>query len=90
MRDLTSCSPDGSNLLTVIRVNSRLRQVISSLLSEFGLKLALRPHDRRIEVQREHEDIAVLHPYTTLSDSLQRLIFHLAAVYSNKESVIAF
>ena len=41
-------------------------------------------------MQKEHKDIAVLHPYTTLSDSLQRLIFHLAAVYSNKDSVIAF
>lgn len=82
--------PDGANLLTILRTNRELRHVAKELLSKFRLKMVLKPHSKVIEVQTELEDIVVSLPYSTLSETLQRLIFHLAAMYSNRESIILF
>lgn len=82
--------PSGSNLLAIILTNSRIRSVIKDLLSGFGWKLVAKPHEEKLEFQRELDGVVVSLPYFTLSDTLQRLIFHLAAILSNRNSVIAF
>ena len=82
--------PNGLNLLALIMVNKLVRSTISDLFKGFGWKLVVRPHEGRIEFQREIDSIVVSLPYLNLSDTLQRIIFHLTAVLSNKNSVIAF
>ena len=82
--------PDGPNLLTVLMINKKLRRLIRSVLEEYGLRLVLKPVDGRIEVEKEYEDIVISHPYSLVSDTLQRIIFYLVAIETNKDSVIAF
>ncbi len=82
--------PDGSNLPALILTNAHLRSLVGGILSKFGWRLAVEPYEGRLKFWRELDGLIVILPYTTLSDTLQRIIFHLAAVFSNTDSVIAF
>ena len=82
--------PSGDNLLTLLLTRKSLREMVNSIFDEFGLKLALRPQENRIEVVKYQEDVLISYPYSTASDTLQRIIFHFVAIKSNENSVIVF
>jgi AAA15 family ATPase/GTPase len=63
---------------------------VADIFSEFGLRFVLKPQESKIEVQKEVEDVIISYPYSLVSDTLQRVVFHLAAVETNKDSVIIF
>jgi len=84
--------PSGDNLASLLLANKGLRSLSNDLISPMGLRLGLRPQENKLEVIKQYEDIIVSYPYHLLSDTLQRLIFYLAAILSNKgkESVLVF
>ena len=82
--------PSGSNLLALLLTNLKIRSAIKDLLSGFGWKLVLKPHEKKLEFQKELDGVVVSLPYFVLSDTLQRIIFHTVAILSNKNSVIVF
>lgn len=82
--------PSGSNLLALVMTNKLVRLTIGNLLSNFGWKLVVKPYEKRIEFQKEIDNIVISLPYVSLSDTLQRIIFHLTAILSNKDSVMIF
>lgn len=43
-----------------------------------------------MEIQKELEDIIFAFPYSLASETLQRLVFYLAAIHSNRESILTF
>ena len=82
--------PRGENLLQILLTNKALRKVIVDMFSEYGFRILFKPQEGRIEVQKEIEDVIISHPYSLVSDTLQRVVFHLAAIETNKDSVIIF
>jgi len=82
--------PDGSNLPAVILGRKELRTIIKQLFDRFGLSFVLEPQEGKIRVQKQLEDIIVAFPYSLTSETLQRLVFYLTAIHSNKNSVLAF
>lgn len=82
--------PHGRNLLSLIMTNRELRDLAKQLFSEFALRLVLEPQDNKIKVQKQSEDIIVSYPYSLTSDTLLRVVFHLSAIVSNKESILVF
>lgn len=82
--------PNGENLLSILLTNKTLRKTVSDLFSEFGLRIVLKPQESKIEVQKEIDDVIISYPYSLVSDTLQRVVFHLAAIETNKDSVIIF
>jgi AAA15 family ATPase/GTPase len=82
--------PNGDNLLAVILVRGGLRTLTKQIFDHFGLTLVFEPHEGRIKVQKQLEDIIVAFPYSLASETLQRLVFYLTAIHSNKNSVLAF
>ncbi|MEM3580063.1 MAG: AAA family ATPase [Candidatus Bathyarchaeia archaeon] len=82
--------PYGDNLLTILLVNKGLRAIIRQIFERFGLILAFEPQEGKIRVQKQLEEIVISFPYSAASETLQRLVFYLATIYSNKDSVIAF
>jgi hypothetical protein len=82
--------PSGDNLLSILLTNKALRKTVADIFSEFGLRFVLKPQESKIEVQKEVEDVIISYPYSLVSDTLQRVVFHLAAVETNKDSVIIF
>lgn len=77
--------PHGDNLFSVLQKNRNLRRVAGMIIEDRGFKLALRQQTREIEITRESEGIISTFPYSVISDTLQRLIFYLAAIETNAE-----
>ena len=82
--------PDGDNLLELLLTYKNLRETVAPIFTKFGFKLTLEPVERKIKILKIFEDFIVSIPYQLVSDTLQRLVFHLVAIESNRNSVIAF
>lgn len=82
--------PDGENLLAVVTTRKELRRIVKEIFGKFGYRPVYRPREGRIEIQKELEDIIFAFPYSLASETLQRLVFYLAAMHSNKGSVLTF
>ena len=82
--------PDGKNLLSLLLTNRELMSTVSNIFPKYGLKLVLRPHENVIEIIKQVNDVLISYPYTLLSDTLQRVIFHLSAILTSKDSILVF
>ena len=83
--------PDGRNLLELLLTNPRLRKVFRDVLENYGYRLVLREFEGVIEVVRELEDGTLLSlPLHVVSETLYRLLMHLAAIETSRGAVIAF
>ncbi len=81
--------PHGSNLLTLLATNRQLGQMVSLPFASQGLKLWLRPHENKIDVARNFDDMVITSfPYSLVSETLQRSTFYTVAMETNKNSVI--
>lgn len=80
--------PSGRNLLSLLLTNKELRVTTNRIFSYFGLRLVLEPQEGVIKVQKQLEDIVVSFPYPLISDTLQRIVFYMSAILSNKNSVL--
>jgi len=81
---------NGENLQSILLTNKALRKTVANILTEFGLRIVLKLQEGKIEVQKEMEDVIISYPYSLVSDTLQRVIFYLAAIETNKDSIIIF
>ena len=82
--------PMGDNLLSVILTNKHSKQTVKDIFEKFGYRINLRPEEGRIDVVKEFEDVLVSFPYSISSETLQRLVFYITAIQSNRDSVITF
>ncbi len=80
----------GDNLLQILFTNKDLRKLVGDIFSEFGFKLVLKPQEYKLEIQKEIDSIIIAHPYSLVSDTLQRIVFYLVAIETNKDSIIVF
>lgn len=84
--------PHGENLLELIKTNKSLRNLVTNLFEEYGLELVIKPYENenKIEIQKKLDKLVISFPYSLISDTLQRVIFYLAAIETNKNSVNIF
>jgi AAA15 family ATPase/GTPase len=82
--------PSGENLYTLLRTHKKLRDEATQLFEPFKLKLVFRHPESKIEIMEQHEDIFITYPYSLVSDTLQRIVFYVAAIDSNKDSILVF
>lgn len=80
--------PSGDNLMSLLLRHRELRTIANEFFAHFGLSLGLRLQQNAIEVIKLLDDVIVFYPYSLSSDTLQRLVFHTAAIISNKDSVL--
>lgn len=81
--------PDGSNLGYLVKTHTELREAARDLLEPFGLRLVVKPAQEHLEVLTELADkTPIIYPYKSLSDTLRRSIFFMAAILTNRDSVI--
>lgn len=79
--------PDGDNLFGILRSNKELREVVENILRDKGYRLHLRTGESEIELVKD-EGVLISYPYQSISDTLQRIIFYLAAIKSNKDAIL--
>jgi len=82
--------PDGDNLASLIFSSKELRQLVTSFFDPYGWQFVVKPHERKLEIQKQSEGIVVNMPYFLASDTLQRMIFFRAAIESNRDSTLVF
>lgn len=82
--------PYGDNLSTILLTHPEPKTRVADLLREFDLRMVFQPQENKIIVQKNIAEVVIQFPYSMISDTLQRLIFHLTAIESNKDSTILF
>lgn len=82
--------PSGENLMSLLLAHRSVRSTVNDLFSPVGLRLGLRPQENKIELIKQFEDIIVSYPYHLASETLQRLVFHMAAILTSNDSVLIF
>lgn len=80
----------GQNLMSLILAHKEWGALANQIFKKFGLRLGLRPQENKIEVIKHLGDVIVSYPYSLSSDTLQRTIFQLVAILSNKDSILIF
>lgn len=88
--DVFLTPPYGTNLTSILESNKELQDEISSFFKEYDLEFVLDRFNKKIEVQRRIENFVDKIPYNLTADTLQRIIFHYAAIESNKDSILLF
>ena len=82
--------PSGDNLCSLLLARKEIRSIAGKIFSSTGFKLGLRPQENKLELRKEVDDVTIVHPYSLTSETLQRLVFYMAAIMSNKDSVLVF
>lgn len=82
--------PHGENLLVVLLTHKELKSIVANIFEPYKLKISLKPQENKIEVIKLLEDVLIGYPYPLLSDTLQRVVFYLTAIESNKNSILVF
>ncbi len=88
--DLSLSPPFGDNLFSVIESFSDLREEVGEFIRPFGYTFLLDPINEVMAMQKLDGMYAITTPYSMIADTLQRMIFHFAAIYSNDNAVLLF
>lgn len=67
-----------------------LKSSLAELFHGYGLKMMFDSGSQQIKAMRENGLDMFLVPFSSLADSLQRLIFYKAAIESNRNKVLCF
>ncbi len=88
---LTLFSPYGQNLVDIIQSNKKLRKEVGELFKFYNLKLLIDQGTNSIRgLKQLDEETIFTVPFYQMAETLQRLIFHKAAIMSNEDSVLLF
>ena len=82
--------PYGVNLFSVVDRREELKREIGNLFKEQKLEFVLSKSDLSFSTQRKEGYYAYSYPYYSVADTFRRFIFYLAAIESNKNSVLIF
>jgi hypothetical protein len=82
--------PNGPNLFEVIDQSTDLKNEFGTLFQQQGLDFVLSRDDQSIELQRKSGFYVLKYPFFSIADTFRRFMFYIAAIESNKNSVIVF
>lgn len=82
--------PSGANLMETVANLPALKSGIAELFHGYGLKMMFDSGSQEIKAMRENGLDMFLIPFSSLADSLQRLIFYKASIESNTNKTICF
>jgi AAA15 family ATPase/GTPase len=82
--------PFGDNIPNLLLSNSELKKMVSTFFRDKGYKINLKPEDNDIEIAKEEDDVIYSYPYMTISETLQRIVFMMLAMETNKDSTLIF
>lgn len=82
--------PFGENLVAILQSNSELRSLVTPLFGEYNVELVMDVSERILKIQKRQNGLVYSLPYSMVADTLQRMILYIAAINSNKGSVLLF
>ncbi len=75
--------PHGTNLPFLLKTQPKLRELVSEIFRDHGLRLNIKPFDHQIEFVKAFGEAFVSFPLRVISTTLRRLMFLLLAIESN-------
>jgi len=82
--------PYGYNLAKILTIHKSIKNEISHIFKKFGFQLMFEKPDSALKMIKLKDDFIISFPFSLISDTLQRLVFFLTAIHSNKDSIIVF
>jgi len=82
--------PYGNNLFTILETNVDLSEAAGAAFRTYGLELTMDTERNKILVQRKIRGLSYFVPFNLVADTLQRKLFHYAAIFSNEDTIILF
>ncbi len=83
--------PYGTNLLNILSLHKELKNDLIEIFLEYGLELVFDKASQSIKiVKKNKEKDLFLIPYSSIADTLQRIIFFKSAIASNENSILLF
>jgi hypothetical protein len=82
--------PFGENLFSVLETKRNLLNEIASFFEEQNLEFVLLKNQDTFSVQKKVDRYVSQFPYSSIADTLKRVIFYLAAIETNKDAVLLF
>ena len=81
-------SPFGDNLITIIQRNQEIFDEAASFFEIYGLELLYDVETNIFEIQKKQGKRVYKYPFKLIADTLQRIIFYLTVVETNKNTSI--
>lgn len=82
--------PFGRNIVDIFQNNKELKKLIQPLFTKSGFQIVIDLGEKIFRIQQILEGDIYLYPYKLIADTLQRIIFYLAAIKSNNDAIILF
>lgn len=80
--------PNGKNLITIIQNNPDIFNEIASFFDDYKLELLYDVESNMFEIQKKVKKLVYKYPFHLIADTLQRIIFYLTVVETNKNTSI--
>lgn len=80
--------PFGTNLMETLKQLPELKEEINNMMDGYGLKIVYDSASQELKAMKIKSDEIFLVPFTSLADSIQRLVFNKAAIMGNHGKVI--
>ena len=79
----------GENLMNIVQRSERLREELLQILSRYGLGLTFDTGTQELKFIKDlGHGMSYIVPFVSIADTLKRLIYYKAAVYSNTGSLL--
>lgn len=83
-------TPDGKNVFKIISTHTEIKKELSSYFQDYGLELVYNSHEQLYSIQKKVDGVVYPLPYELTADTLQRIVFYSAAIYSNEDTALIF
>ena len=84
----TLISHFGDNLVSVISSNEKANERVKGLVRSLGYRLHFKPTDNELFLTKERDDELYSFPWTTVSETLRRIVFYMAVLETNTNSTL--
>ncbi|MEO8150073.1 MAG: AAA family ATPase [Bacteroidia bacterium] len=78
----------GNNLYQILNSNHALTETVSQYFEEYNLEFVLDEESNKFLILKREGKVVKSLPFSLIADTLQRIIFHLAAIKSNENAVL--
>jgi len=78
----------GENLFAIVHKNPKILDWIRSFFEEFNLEFLIDFSSKKFEVQKKEKGIVYKIPFELTPDTLRRMLFYIAAIYSNNGAAL--
>ena len=80
--------PFGDNVVSILQSNREWKQLVSDFFKDKGFRLNTKPVENEIEIVKDVDGELYSFPYATISETMQRFVFLLLALESNKDATL--